>query len=148
MLEAEYRYAERVLYRHKDSVKKCAEMASEIAELRAKGDVPVQSYKACAGVHGSVSDPVARHVEEIMRQERRLQRMVRRVQAVESLREDLRNGAVITITSPRNLLKILEDYYMAGTMVSDFLTSTHWVRSTFYMRRRELVIITGEYLRA
>ena len=148
MLEAEYRYAERVLYRHKASVKKCAEMGSEIAGLRAKGDVQGQSYKSCAGVHGGVSDPVARHVEEVMKLERRLRRMMRRVQAVESLREDLRAGKVITITSPRNLLKILEDYYIAGATVSEFLASTHWVRSTFYVRRRELVMIAGEYLRA
>ena len=83
-----------------------------------------------------------------MRLERRLRRMTRRVIAVESLREDLRKGAVVTITSPRNLQTILEDYYMAGSTVRDFLEMTHWVRSTFYVRRRELVIITGEYLRA
>ena len=148
MTDEEYRYAERVLYRYKKQSEKCAEMASEIAEMRAKGDVQVQNYNSCAGVHGRVSDPVARHVEEVMRLERRLRRMMRRVKAVDRLREDLRAGKVITITSPRNLLKILEDYYIAGSTVSEFLAVTHWVRSTFYVRRRELVMVAGEYLRA
>ena len=147
MTDEEYRYAERVLYQHKGTVMKCAELSAEIAEMRSKGDIQGQSYNSCAGVQGGVSDPVARHVEEIMRLERRLRRMTRRVLAVESLREDLRKGAVVTITSPRNLQTILEDYYMAGSTVRDFLEMTHWVRSTFYVRRRELVIITGEYLR-
>ena len=148
MTDEEYRYAERVLYRYKKQREKCAEMASEIAEMRAKGDVQVQNYNSCAGVHGRESDPVARHVEEVMKLERRLRRMMRRVKAVDRLREDLRAGKVITITSPRNLLKILEDYYIAGSTVSEFLAVTHWVRSTFYVRRRELVMIAGEYLRA
>lgn len=148
MREDEYRYAERVLYRHKDTVKKCAELAVEIAALRAKGDVQGQSYDACVGVHGSVSAPVERYVEEVLKLERRLKRMTRRVRAVENLREDLRNGSVITVTRPRNLLRILEDYYMAGATLFEFLSLTHWVRSTFYVRRRELVMIAGEYLRA
>ena len=52
MTDEEYRYAERVLYQHKDSVRKCAEMASEIAEMRSKGDIQGQSYNSCAGVQG------------------------------------------------------------------------------------------------
>ncbi|MBQ3447314.1 MAG: hypothetical protein IJG37_06710 [Synergistaceae bacterium] len=148
MRECEYRYTERVLYRHKDTEKKCEELALEIAELRVKGDVQGQRYNACAGVHGSVSDPVARHVEEVLRMERRLRRMSRRMRVVESLRDDLRNGGVVTVTHPRNLLRILEDYYIAGSTVLEFLELTHWVRSTFYVRRRELVMVTGEYLRA
>ncbi|MBQ3399587.1 MAG: hypothetical protein IJG51_11915 [Synergistaceae bacterium] len=148
MREAEYRYVERVLYHHKDTEEKCAELAAEIDAMRAKGDARGQSYNACAGVHGGTSDPVARYVEEIMRQEKRLRRLARRVEAVEMLREDLRNGEVITVTSSRNLLRILEDYYLAGSTVMEFLRITRWVRSTFYVRRRELVMIAGEYLRA
>ena len=148
MTDEEYRYAERVLYRYKGQREKCAELASEVAILRERGDLRGQDYNACAGVHGSISDPVARYVEEVMKLEGRLRRMTRRVKAVDRLREDLRNRAVITITSPRNLLRILEDYYMAGVTVSDFLAVTHWVRSTFYVRRRELVMVAGEYLRA
>lgn len=147
MREGEYRYTERVLYMHKDTVRKCAEIALEIATLRAKGDVQGQSYKACAGVHGGVSDPVARHVEEVLRMERRLRRMCRRVKAIESLRDDLRSSSVITVTRPCNLLRILEDYYLAWSTVLEFLEKTRWVRSTFYVRRRELVMIAGEYLR-
>lgn len=148
MTDDEYRYAEGVLYGYKRQAKKCEELAFEIATLSAKGDIHGQSYSASVGVHGATSDPVARHVEEVMTLERRLRRMMRRVEVIDRLREDLHSGEVITITSPRNLIKILEDYYMAGSTVSEFLAATHWVRSTFYVRRRELVMITGEYLRA
>lgn len=148
MTDDEYRYAERVLYRYKRQAEMCAEMAFEMATLSAKGDIHGHSYSASVGVHGEKSDPVAWHVEELMMLERRLMRMMRQVEAVDRLREDLHSGEVITITSPRNLIKILEDYYIAGSTVSDFLAATHWVRSTFYVRRRELVMITGEYLRA
>ena len=81
-----------------------------------------------------------------MKLEASLGRQMRRVKAVDQMRKDLEAGKVITITSPRNLLKILESYYVAGVSVREFLEITHWVRSTFYVRRRELVMITGEYL--
>ena len=148
MTDEEYRYAERVLYGYKRQSEKCAEMVLEIADLRSKGDIHGQSYDVGVCVHGSVSDPVGRHVEEVMKREGRLRRMMRRVKAIECLRKDLESGKVITITSPRNLLRILNDYYIAGATVSKFLEITHWVRSTFYVRRRELVMIAGEYLRA
>ena len=148
MTDKEYRYAERVLYGYKGQAEKCAELRLKIAELRAKGDVQGQSYNFGSGVHSTVSDPVSRHVGEVMKLEASLRRQMRRVKAVDQMRKDLEAGKVITITSPRNLLKILEGYYVAGSTVREFLEATHWVRSTFYVRRRELVMITGEYLRS
>ena len=148
MTDKEYRYAERVLYGYKEQAEKCAELRLKIAELRAKGDVQGQKYNFTAGGHSTMSDPVSRHVEEVMKLEASLRRQMRRVKAVDQMRKDLEAGKVITITSPRNLLKILESYYVAGVSVREFLEITHWVRSTFYVRRRELVMITGEYLRS
>ena len=148
MREKEYRYAERVMYGYKREAEKCAELAVKIATMREKGDVQGQNYRADINAHSLTSDPVARHVETIMKLEHRLSCLSRRVRAVDQLREDLTMESVITITSPRNLLRILEDYYIAQATVSEFLIQTHWVRSTYYVRRRELVMLMGEYLRA
>ncbi len=136
------------MYGYKREAEKCAELAVEIAAMREKGDVQGQNYRADIKASGVMSDPVARHVETIITLERKLSCLSRRVRAVDQLREDLAKKSVITITSPRNLLRILEEYYIAQATVSEFLIQTHWVRSTYYVRRRELVILMGEYLRA
>ena len=147
MREKEYRFTECVMYGYKGNVEKCAELAVEIDALREKGDVQGQNYNTDINVHGGTSDPVAHHVEKIMKLEHKLKRLLQRVRAVDRLREDLTTGNVITITKPRNLLKILDDYSIAKATVSEFLRLTHWGRSAFYVRRRELVILAGEYLR-
>ena len=147
MREKEYRFTECVMYGYKRDAEKCADLALEIDALRGNGDVQGQNYSADINNHGGVSDPVARHVEKIMKLEHKLKRLLRRVGAVTRLRENLTTENIITITKPRNLLKILDDYYIAKATVSEFLRQTHWGRSAFYMRRRELVMLAGEYLR-
>ena len=146
MTDDEYRYAEKVLYSYRRNVETCARMSEELRMLRASGDVHGQGYGQIA--RGGSVDPVARHVDEILRVEARLKRILRRVKAVDEMRKDLREGNVITITSGRNLLLIMEEYYIAGITASEFLRVYSWSRSVFYVRRRELVMIVGEYLRA
>ena len=146
MTDDEYRYAEKVLYSYKRNVETSERMSEELRRLRASGDVHGQSYEQIARC-GS-GDPVARHVDEIMRLEARLKRILRRIKAVDEMRKDLREGNVITITKPKNLLLILDGYYIPCLTVNEFLSINCWSRSIFYVRRRELVMITGEYLRA
>ena len=146
MTEKEYRYAEKVLYSYRRDNERASTLSSELENLREAGDVHVQSYGQRTG--GGSGDPVARHVEKVMSIERRLKRILRRVKAVDVMREDLREGNVITITSGKNLLLILDGYYIPCITVSEFLSTHRWSRSVFYIRRRELVMITGEYLRA
>lgn len=148
MTDDEYRYAEKVLYSYRRDNEKVSTLLAEIDILREAGSVRVQSYNGLVGnVHG-ISDPVASHVEKVMSLERRLKRVLRRVKAVDQMREDLQNDRVITITSKRNLLLILDGYYIPCLTVNEFLTAFCWSRSIFYVRRRELVMIAGEYLRA
>ena len=142
-----YRYTERVLYSYRHNVEMSGKLSGELDMLRAKGDMSGQSYGNAGRVSG-VSDPVLSYVMKAEELEHKLKRVMRRVKAVDSLREDLRLGKVITITSPRNLLRILAEHYIDGVTVSEFLRYTHWVRSTFYARKHELVLIAGEYLRA
>ena len=146
MTDDEYRYAEKVLYSYKRNVETSERMSEELRRLRASGDVHGQSYEQIARC-GS-GDPVARHVDEIMRLEARLKSILRRIKAVDEMRKDLREGNVITITKPKNLLLILDGYYIPCLTVNEFLSINCWSRSIFYIRRRELVMITGEYLRA
>ncbi len=148
MTEQEYRYAEKVLYSYRRDNEKVSILAAEIEILREAGDVRVQSYNGSVGNVQGISDPVASHVEKVMSLERRLKRVLRRVKAVDQMREDLQNDRVITITSKRNLLLILDGYYIPCLTVNEFLTAFCWSRSIFYVRRRELVMIAGEYLRA
>ncbi len=145
MTEKEYGYAERALYSYRRNKEKASTLAAELEILREAGDVHGQGYGQTAAVLNA--DPVARHVDEVMRLESRLRKVMRRVTAVDRMREDLRNGKVITITKPRNLLLILDGYYIPGATVNEFLTVFCWSRSIFYARRRELVMVTGEYLR-
>ena len=146
MTGKEYRYAENVLYNYRRDSEKASKLSAEIEILREAGDVHGQNYGQ--SISGGTSDPVARHVEEIMMLEARLKRVLRRVKAVDRMREDLREGNVITITRPENLLLILDGYYISRATVNEFLSANRWSRSIFYVRRRELVMITGEYLRA
>ncbi len=146
MTDDEYRYAEKVLYSYRRNVETSERLSEELRRLWASGDVHGQSYGQIAT--GGSGDPVARHVDEILRVEARLKRILRRVKAVDEMRKDLREGNVITITSGRNLLLILDGYYIPCLTVNEFLTAFCWSRSIFYVRRRELVMITGEYLRA
>ena len=146
MTDDEYRYAEKVLYSYRRNVETSERLSEELRRLWASGDVHGQSYGQIAT--GGIGDPVARHVDEILRVEARLKRILRRVKAVDEMRKDLREGNVITITSGRNLLLILDGYYIPCLTVNEFLTAFCWSRSIFYVRRRELVMIAGEYLRA
>lgn len=142
-----YRYTENVLYSYRHNVEMSEKLLGELDMLRAKGDMIGQSYGNAGSISG-VSDPVLSYVMKVEGLEHKLKRVIRRVKAVDSLREDLRTGKVITITSPRNLLRILAEHCIDGVTVSEFLRYTHWVRSTFYARKHELVLIAGEYLRA
>lgn len=146
MTEKEYRYAEKVLYSYRRDNEKASTLAAELDILREAGDVHGQSYGQRTG--GGSGDPVARHVEKVMSIESRLKRVLRRMKAVDRMREDLQKDRVITITSSKNLLLILDGYYIPRVTVSEFLSANNWTRSIFYIRRRELVMITGEYLRA
>lgn len=146
MTDDEYRYAEKVLYSYRRNVETSERLSEELRMLRASGDVYGQSYGQIAT--GGSGDPVARHVDEILMLEARLKRILRRVKAVDEMRKDLREGNVITITSGKNLLLILDGYYIPCLTVNEFLTAFCWSRSIFYVRRRELVMIAGEYLRA
>ncbi len=148
MTDDEYRYAEKVLYSYRQDNEKASILAAETDILREAGDVRVQSYNVSGGSVQSISDPVARHVEKVMSLERKLKRVLRRVKAVDRMREDLQNDRVITITSKRNLLLILDGYYIPCVTAREFLSVVRWSRSIFYVRRRELVMIAGEYLRA
>ena len=148
MTDDEYRYAEKVLYSYRRDNEKVSTLAAELEILREAGDVRVQSYNVSGGNVQGISDPVARHVEKVMSLERRLKRVLRRVKAVDVMREDLQNDRVITITSKRNLLLILDGYYIPCVTAREFLSAVRWSRSVFYVRRRELVMIAGEYLRA
>ncbi len=148
MTEQEYRYAEKVLYSYRRDNEKASTLSAELEILREAGDVRVQSYNGLVENVQGISDPVASHVEKVMSLERRLKRVLRRVKAVDQMREDLQNDRVITITSKRNLLLILDGYYIPCLTVNEFLTAFCWSRSIFYVRRRELVMIAGEYLRA
>ena len=144
----EYRYAEKVLYSYRANVERASMLALELDILREAGDVKAQKYGQTPGNVSGIGDPVSSHVMEVLRLEARLKRVMRRVSPVNQLREDLEKGRVITITSPKNLLLILDKYYIAGSTVNEFLRVYRWSRSIFYVRRRELVMITGEYLRA
>ncbi len=148
MQAKEYRYAEKVLYSYRSNLEAASTLALELDILREAGDVKAQQYAQMPGKVSGISDPVSEHVSEVMRLEARLKRVMRRVSAVDRLREDLVNGRVITITKPENLVIILDKYYIAGVTIYEFLSTSHWSRSIFYVRRRELVMITGEYLRA
>ena len=142
----EYRYAEKVLYGYRRNAETAARLSEELRSLREVGDVHGQSYGQ--SIRGGKSDPVARHVDEVMSLEGRLKRVMRRVEAVDRMREDLRTGNVITITTGKNLLLILDEYYISGRTASEFVSVYRCSRSMFYVRRRELVMIAGEYLRA
>ena len=142
----EYRYAEKVLYGYRRNAETAARLSEELRSLREAGDVHGQSYGQ--SISGGKSDPVARHVDEVMSLEGRLKRVMRRVKAVDRMREDLQTGKVITITTRKDLLLILDEYYIAGITASEFVRIYRCSRSMFYVRRRELVMIAGEYLRA
>lgn len=141
-----YKYTEKVLHSYRRNVESALGVQEEIDILRECGDIARMRY---AEGHSSGSvDPVLLFVMRVEGLENKLKRIMRRVKAVEKLREDLRNGEVITVTKPRNLLRILTEHFIDGLTVTEFCRQTSWVRSTFYARRRELVMIAGEYLRA
>ncbi len=141
-----YKYTEKILRSYRRNVESALRVQEELDILRECGDMAGMRY---AEGHASGSgDPVLSYVMRAEGLENKLKRIKRRVRVVERLREDLRNGEIITVTSSRNLLRILTEHYIDGLTVTEFLRITSWVRSTFYARRRELVMIAGEYLRA
>ena len=144
--EEYYRYTEKVLYSYKNNVNVSEKLIGELDMLRNAGDISGQSYGNSGKVSG-ILDPVLAYVMRVEGLESKLKRVMRRVKAVDTLREDLRNGNVITVTSARDLLKILNEHYIEKQTVSAFLGIHNWVRSTFYARKHELVLIAGEYLR-
>lgn len=118
----------------------------EVSLLRDGGDVHGQSYEVHTG-SGGISDPVADYVSRLMRAEHRLAVLMRRISAVDRLKADLLTGNVITTASPRNLLLILDMHYISGFTVSEVVRFLRWSRSIFFVRRNELLSLTGEYLR-
>lgn len=125
-----------------------SEWQDEIADLIREAWGKDRPYTEEVEVHVLFRVKGSRRWDVDNRLEVRLKRVMRRVSAVDRLREDLVNGRVITVTKPENLVLVLDKYYIAGVTIYEFLNTFHWSRSIFYVRRRELVMITGEYLRA
>lgn len=142
----EYRLAEKVLSGYVKNVREAQKLMMEVSRLRDVGDIHAQSYEVNHG-SGGVSDPVASYVYRLMSVEHKLARLLRRIAVVDMLRGDLLAGNVITNTSPKNLLLVLDMYYISGFTVSEVVRFLRWSRSIFYVRRNELVSLTGEYLR-
>ena len=143
--ETRYRYIEAFLkgyIRDSLSLLKCQ---NELAKLAVKGDVNCQQYDQRVKTINS-SDPVSRHAEAIINLEQKIARLKSRVDAVDMLRDKLDRGDVNAITSPRKLLQLLDDHYIGGCSMREFLRINHWGRSIFYARRRELLTVAEDYL--
>ena len=144
--EKRYKVAEKVLRGYSSNVDEATKLMEEVSRLRDGGDVHAQSYEVHTG-SGGVSDPVAEYVSRLMRAEHRLAVLMRRISVVDRLRADLLAGNVITTTSPRNLILILEMHYISGLTVSEVVSFLRWSRSIFFVRRKELLSLAGEYIR-
>lgn len=140
-------YAEKVLYSYRLNKEREELLKAEIAELAGMLDVRGQNYSPDGVRQGKYTDPVASRYERIEAVEGRLKLVSKRVRAVEALREDLRIGCVDALTGTDKLLLLLEGYYMEQVPAKEFLRRAGWLRSVFYARRRELVMLAGEYLR-
>ncbi len=142
-----YKYAEKCLYSYRKNEAKALQLREEIGQLRETGDVRCQSYELQSGMNGVNSDPVGRYVESLERLEQQIFRLERKVKPIAGLRQDLKQGTVITVTSAKNLLLVMEGYYFECQTVSRFLSVMRWARSTFFNRRSELLSLTVEYLK-
>ena len=144
--DKEYRQAEKVLKWYVRNVDESQKLMAEVSLLRDGGDVHGQSYEVHRG-SGGISDPVAGYVSRLMSAEQRLSGLMNVILAVDRMRADLLSGNVITTTSPRNLYLVLEMHYVKGMSASAVVRVLRWSRSIFFVRRRELLSLTGEYLR-
>ena len=142
-----YRYAEKCLYGYRRNEERAEQLREELRQLRDAGDVKAQSYGLQNSGAGGYSDPVGMYVENIERAEHALHRLERKVKPIARLRNDLQEGSVITVTSPHNLIRVMEEYFFENKKVMEFLRITRWGRSTFFNRRYELVSLTLENLR-
>lgn len=145
--ETRYRYIEAFLRGYIRDSLYLLKYQDELAKLTARGDVNCQQYDQRVKRNNS-SDPVSRHAEAIINLEQKIAKYKSRVDAVDMLRDKLDRGDVSTITSPRKLLQLLDDHYIGGCSMVEFLRLNHWGRSIFYARRRELVTLAGDYLRS
>lgn len=119
---------------------------AELDQVIMAGDVKCQQYSQEKKVGGN-SDPVACHVDKIIALERKIYKLSTQINAIDRLREDLKNETVITLSNPANLLLILNEYYINVLRQREFLRMVRWSRAIFYARRNELIIIAGNYLR-
>lgn len=137
-----YRHAEKCLRGYKINTARLEQLRAELIDLQAESDIHAQDYKGRVMSGAVGADPVSSYVHRVMNIEHRISVLERYTLPVQQLREDLQRS---TDTASRNMLLVLEQYYLAGVPMTRLLEVTGWNRSTFYSRRLSLVTLAVSY---
>ena len=145
--DKKFRYVEKRLYNYLSDLEKLREFQSRLEYLQGSGSVHAQGYDAICASGGLYSDPVSEYYSQLDWAERAVRKMLRRLEPISRLIEDLNNPDALDLTSNDYHMTILEKFYFQKIPMTELLRLTHWSRTAFYARRYDLVNRAREYMR-
>ena len=137
-----YRHVEKCLRGYKINTARLEQLRAELIDLQAESDIHAQDYSGRMMSVAVGADPVSSYVQRKLTLEHRIFVLEKHTQPIKLLREDLQRS---TDSASRNMLLVLEQYYLAGVSMTRLLEVTGWNRSTFYSRRLSLVTLAVSY---
>lgn len=139
-----YRELEAYLYAYRELCVKEEALREVMRLLDSGGDVHGQKWSGVITDGGLPGSPVSMWYEACEKCGGELERIARITEGIRRMREDLRERSRY---SPKcwDMLGILEAVYMAGVSFGEYVRGRDDER-TQYRRRRELVMMTGEYI--
>ena len=141
-----FRYAEKCLYEYKRNIAALDVLREDLRVEKVGTDVHAQSYQLNFGFCGEPSNPVESRLIKIENLENKIRILERYTKPVTQLMTDLNAPENLIGSENKLLLDILKLLYFGKNTVEAILDELHIARRTFTRKRRDLVLLTADYL--
>ena len=141
-----FRYAEKCLYEYKRNIAALDVLREDLRVEKVGTDVHAQSYQLNFGFGGEPSNPVESRLIKIENLENKIRILERYTKPVTQLMTDLNAPENLIGSENKILLDILKLLYFGKNTVEAILDELHIARRTFTRKRRDLVLLTADYL--
>ena len=140
-----FRHAEKCLYEYKRNIAALDVLREDLRVEKAGSDVHAQSYQLSFNF-GEPSNPVESRLIKIENIESKIRLLERYTKPVTQLMNDLNAPENLQGSDNELLFNILKLLYFGKNTVDAILDELHIARRTFARKRRELVLMTSDYL--
>lgn len=141
-----FRHAEKCLYEYKRNIAALDVLREDLRVEKAGSDVHAQSYQLSFGFSGEPSNPVENRLIKIENLESKIRLLERYTKPVTQLMNDLDAPENLQGSDNELLLNILKLLYFGKNTIEAILDELHIARRTFARKRRDLVLMTAQYL--